>query len=72
MIGFHGLAFRMLNAFRHQRKKRMPARAPRGPGPLMLNAFRHQRKKRKRLGFATSAPSSCSTPSGIKGRNAYG
>ncbi len=38
----------------------------------MLNAFRHQRKKRSNLADATPVTTSCSTPSGIKGRNAAG
>ena len=36
----------------------------------MLNAFRHQRKKRGSDRFCTPSTTSCSTPSGIKGRNA--
>ena len=39
----------------------------------VLNAFRHQRKKRiDRLAATTQPRNRCSTPSGIKGRNALG
>ena len=61
----------MLNAFRHQRKKRLQCLNLGRCEIGMLNAFRHQRKKRAHHA-ATSAGihRRCSTPSGIKGRNA--
>ena len=63
-------ARQVLNAFRHQRKKRrLVLGRPERHGDV-LNAFRHQRKKRFRLWQSQNAASRCSTPSGIKGRNA--
>ena len=60
----------MLNAFRHQRKKRSRLPCHVSSGGVMLNAFRHQRKKRKPERRVLSSFPICSTPSGIKGRNA--
>ena len=63
-------AARVLNAFRHQRKKRGGnVNRPRRQG-LVLNAFRHQRKKRAKRRGKDPQGFLCSTPSGIKGRNA--
>ena len=62
----------VLNAFRHQRKKRKPYAEQRTHSYIVLNAFRHQRKKRGKKQLAPAAVDKCSTPSGIKGRNALG
>ena len=60
----------MLNAFRHQRKKRHDGGEYAGMRENMLNAFRHQRKKRCGRVRGCRLLVQCSTPSGIKGRNA--
>ena len=84
----------VLNAFRHQRKKRSGDVRRLDEGRGVLNAFRHQRKKRPGKAIRAAVPDAgaqrlpaskeetrprrlifrlvlvCSTPSGIKGRNA--
>jgi len=61
----------VLNAFRHQRKKRDKRKESLERAEYVLNAFRHQRKKRTWMSTDTQSRTfRCSTPFGIRGRNA--
>ena len=61
---------RVLNAFRHQRRKRTMQTPHHAAGERVLNAFRHQRRKRTVCVIFTVIPDTCSTPSGISEGNA--